>query len=118
MIKYDVIILSGGKGTRVKRFTKNKPKCLIDINGKPFLHHQLIYLKKNNIKNVILSVGYLSEMVETYVQKYIKFINVKIVSDGKKLLGTGGAIKKSLNHMKNNFFIMYGDSYFNFNLKK
>tara|TARA_B100000780_G_C21127007_1_gene457889 strand:+ start:34292 stop:34972 length:681 start_codon:yes stop_codon:yes gene_type:complete len=118
VIKYDVIILSGGKGTRVKRFTKNKPKCLIDINGKPFLYHQLIYLKKNNIKNVILSVGYLSEMVETYVQKYIKFINVKIVSDGKKLLGTGGAIKKSLNHMKNNFFIMYGDSYFDFNLKK
>ena len=118
MIKYDIIILSGGKGTRVKKLTKNKPKCLIDINGKPFLFHQLKYLKKNNIKNVILSVGYLSEIVEEYVKKNIDFINVKIVSDGKKLLGTGGAIIKSINYMKKNFYVMYGDSYFDFNIKK
>lgn len=118
MIKYEAIILSGGKGTRVKKLTKNIPKCLIDINGKPFLYHQLKYLKKNNIKNVILSVGYLSEIVKEYVQKHINFINVKIVSDGKKLLGTGGAIIKSINFMKKNFYIIYGDSYFDFNIKK
>ena len=57
-MKYDAIILAGGKGTRVKKFTKKNPKCLIEINGKPFLYYQLKYLKKNNIKNVVISVGY------------------------------------------------------------
>ena len=40
-----VIILCGGKGTRVSRYTKQVPKCLIDINGKPFLYHQLKFLR-------------------------------------------------------------------------
>ena len=101
MIKYEAIILSGGKGSRIGKLTKTKPKCLIDINGKPFLYYQLKYLKKNNIKNVILSVAYLSEQIEEYVHKNIDFINVKIVNDGKKLLGTGGAIIKSIHLLKN-----------------
>ncbi len=118
MIKYDVIILSGGKGSRVKKLTKKKPKCLIDINGKPFLYHQLKYLKKYKIKNVILSVSYLSNKIIEYVDKEIDFLNIKIVKDGNKPLGTGGAIMKSLNYMKENFFVIYGDSYLNFDLNK
>jgi len=94
--KYEIIILSGGKGTRIKKFTKKIPKCLIDINGKPFLYYQLRYLKKCGIKKVILSVGYKSEEVKNYVKNNINFIDVKIVKDGKKLLGTGGAIIKSI----------------------
>ena len=118
MIKYDVIILSGGKGLRVKKLTKKKPKCLIDINGKPFLYYQLKYLKKYRIKNVILSVSYLSNKIIEYVNKEIDFLNIKIVKDGNKPLGTGGAIMKSLNYMKENFFVIYGDSYLNFDLNK
>ena len=49
--------------------------------------------KKNHIKDVILSVGYQAEQVQNYIEDNINFINVKIVSDGKNLLGTGGAIK-------------------------
>ena len=116
MIKYEAIILAGGKGSRIEKLTKYKPKCLIDINGKPFLYYQLKYLKKNKIKNVILSVAYLSKQVEEYVKENINFINVKIVNDGKKLLGTGGAIVRSINLLKKNFYVMYGDSYFNFDL--
>lgn len=86
MIKYEAIILAGGKGSRIEKLTKYKPKCLIDINGKPFLYYQLKYLKKNKIKNVILSVAYLSKQVEEYVKENINFINVKIVNDGKNYL--------------------------------
>ena len=98
MKKFEAVILSGGRGIRVKKYTRNIPKCLIEINGKPFLYHQLKYLKKNNIKSVIILVGYLGEKVKSYLEKNIDFIKVKVVSDGKKLLGTGGAILKSLNY--------------------
>ena len=117
MIKYEVLVLLGGKGTRVNKFTKNKPKCLIKFNKKPFLYYQLKYLKNNGIKNVLLSSCYLSKKIETYVKKNINFIKIKIVNDGKPL-GTGGAIRKSIKFMKQNFFIIYGDSYLNFRLTK
>jgi len=115
--KSEAIILAGGKGKRVKKYTKKTPKCLIKINGKPFINYQLEYLKKNNINNVIVSVGYLSSQIKEYVKNNIDFINVKIVNDGKPL-GTGGATFKSLKYLKNNFFIIYGDSYLNFKPKK
>ena len=106
MSKFEAIVLCGGKGSRVSKFTKQIPKCLIDINGKPFLYYQLKLLKKNNINNVIISVGYLAEKIREYVKNNIDFINIKIKDDGKRLLGTGGAVLKSIN------------SYFNFKLKK
>ena len=118
MTKYEVIILSGGKGTRVKKYTSKIPKCLIKVNGKPFLYHQLKYLKKYKVKNILISSGYLGEKINLYVKNHINFLNVKVVNDGKKLLGTGGAVVNSLKYLKKNFFIIYGDSYLNFNLKK
>ena len=117
MKKYEAIILSGGRGTRVKKFTNKIPKCLIDINGKPFLYYQLKYLKKNNINNVILSTGYKSYQIKDYIKKNINFINIKIVSDGKSFLGTGGAINKSIKFLKDYFFVIYGDSFLNFKLQ-
>ena len=113
-----MIILSGGKGTRVKKYTSKIPKCLIKVNGKPFLYHQLKYLKKYKVKNILISSGYLGEKINLYVKNHINFLNVKVVKDGKKLLGTGGAVVNSLKYLKKNFFIIYGDSYLNFNLKK
>ena len=117
MKKFDVLILSGGKGTRVKKFTKKIPKCLIDINGKPFLYHQLRYLKKNNFKNVLISIGYMGDKINKYLKENIDFINYKTINDGKKPLGTGGATLKALKYLKNYFFIIYGDSYLNFEIK-
>ena len=52
---------------------------------------------------MIISVGYKAEQVQNYVRNNINFMNVKIVNDGKKLLGTGGAIKKSINLLKDFF---------------
>lgn len=118
MKKFDAIILSGGRGTRINKITKNIPKCLIEINGKPFLYYQLKYLQKYKINNVILSVKYKSQLINNYVKKNINFINVKLISDGRKPLGTGGAVIKALNYLKKNFFIIYGDSYLNFDLRK
>lgn len=109
--------MSGGKGTRVSNYTNKLPKCLIQVKGKPFLFYQLKYLNKYKFKNVIVSTCYMSYKIKDYVKNNINFLNVKIVDDIKPL-GTGGAIVKSLKYMKKNFFIIYGDSYLNFNLNK
>tara|TARA_A100001011_G_scaffold396952_1_gene496488 strand:- start:1829 stop:2518 length:690 start_codon:yes stop_codon:yes gene_type:complete len=115
--KYEAIILSGGKGTRIKQYTKKIPKCLIKFNRKPFLYYQLRYLKNNGIDKVIISTGYYAEQIKSYLENK-NFIDIKIINDGLKPLGTGGAVLKSLDYLKDKFFIIYGDSYFNFDIKK
>ena len=52
----DVIILSGGLGTRLRDVVKNIPKTMALIDNKPFLEYTLKKLKQYNVKNVILAV--------------------------------------------------------------
>jgi N-acetyl-alpha-D-muramate 1-phosphate uridylyltransferase len=107
-----VVILAGGLATRMKPITEKMPKAMLDIDGRPFIYHQLNLLKKKGINRVILCVGFLGEMIESYVGNGIKFqLDVKYSYDGDKLLGTGGAIKKALKYLDDAFFVLYGDSY-------
>ncbi len=113
----NIVILCGGLGTRVQHITLNKPKLLIDINGKPFFYHTLKILKKNKIKNIFL----LTQHKDKYIKNYIKNINqfsIKVLRDGKKRLGTGGSLKKNLKYLPKEFFLTYGDSYLDFDYSK
>ena len=109
-----LVLIAGGLATRLRPITQTIPKALIDINGKPFIEHQLELLEKNGIKEVIICAGYLGEQIEDFVGDGSAFgIKVRYSFDGDKLLGTGGAIKKALPFLSNEFFVMYGDSYLN-----
>ena len=64
----EVIILAGGLGTRLRSEIKNIPKCMAPVNGKPFLWYLLKDLEKySEIKRVILSVGYLREIILDWI---------------------------------------------------
>ena len=60
------VILAGGRGERLRPLTDAVPKPMINVNGKPFLEHQLELLKKNRILEVLLCVGYLNEKITDY----------------------------------------------------
>src|SRR3989338_7624709 len=60
------LILAGGKGTRLEPITHEIPKPLIPIKGKPILQHIIELLKKHNIREIILSVGYKKEKIKEY----------------------------------------------------
>ena len=115
-----IVILNGGKGSRVKSIASGKPKCLIDINNKPFLYRQLKLIKKNNVKNVVICCAYKSEMIINEIEKkYIKDLKLNIkISTEKKTLGTGGAILNAYKYLEDNFFIIYGDSWLKVNFNK
>jgi NDP-sugar pyrophosphorylase family protein len=108
---YPVVILAGGIGSRLGKLTKETPKPLIKINGKPFIEYQLKLLSKQGVKEVIICIGYLGSKIKKFVGNGKRFnLNVSY-SFEKKLLGTGGAIKNAFSLIKKNFFIMYGDTY-------
>lgn len=113
----NIVILCGGLGTRVQHITLNKPKLLIDINGKPFFDHALKIFKKNKIKNIFLLTQYKDEYIKNYI-KYIKHFRIKVLRDGKKRLGTGGSLKRNLKFLPKEFFLTYGDSYLDFDYSK
>jgi NDP-sugar pyrophosphorylase family protein len=107
-----VVILAGGLGSRLGSLTAETPKALIRINEVPFLSWQLNLLEKNNVTEVVLCLGFLSERVISYIESsYDGSIKVRYSLDGPNPLGTGGAIKKAASMIAGPFFVLYGDSY-------
>lgn len=105
----DVIILTGGMGTRLKSKIKDIPKTMASWNGVPFLERTINWLNKFEIQNVILAVGYKKEIIKNYFGNQYKNINI-IYSEEETPLGTGGAIKQALEKTnQENVIVMNGD---------
>ena len=114
-----IVILCGGKATRLYPLTKKIPKSMMRFEGKPFLEQQLDLLKKNRIFDIVLCVGYKAEQIKKYFGDGKNFgVEIKYSSDKKRLLGTGGALKKAENLLEDSFLVMWGDSYLPFNFQK
>jgi len=107
-----VAILAGGLATRLRPATEKVPKSLLDVNGEPFIVHQLRLLKAHGVSRVVLCVGFLGEMVRNAVKDGRAFgLEVKYSFDGSALLGTAGALKRALPLLGRAFLTLYGDSY-------
>jgi NDP-sugar pyrophosphorylase family protein len=107
-----VVILAGGVATRLRPLTEKIPKALVDVNGQPFVAHQLNLLRSQGASRVIVCAGYKGEMIRELVGNGAAFgLEVEFVFDGPHLLGTGGAIKHALPLLGEAFFVLYGDSY-------
>jgi MurNAc alpha-1-phosphate uridylyltransferase len=113
-----LIILNGGYGKRVKSISKNKPKCLITFNKKPFIYWQLLKYEKAGVEKILLCLGHKNLQIINFLKK-VKFkkLKIKIVSE-KFPLGTGGAIKNCKKYLDTKFMITYGDSWLDLDLRK
>src|SRR5471032_2177275 len=109
--KIPIAILAGGLATRLRPITEKIPKSLVPVAGQPFLAHQLELLHARGIRRAVLCIGYLGEMIQREFGNEACGIKLDYSFDGEKLLGTGGAIKRALPKMGEEFFILYGDSY-------
>ena len=107
-----ILILAGGLGTRLGSLQKDRPKSMVEVAGKPFVHHQLQLLKRQGAKDVVLCVGYRQQALCDFVGDGSKFgLNVTYSSDGESPLGTGGAALKASALVGPAFAVLYGDSY-------
>ena len=112
------IILAGGFGKRLKPITDYVPKPLVPIKNIPIIDWQIKYLKKFGVEEVVVSTGYKKDMIENYLKWKEHNINLRY-SHEKSPLGTGGAIKKAGNLIKDDtFFVMNGDIITNIDLNK
>jgi NDP-sugar pyrophosphorylase family protein len=109
--KIPVAILAGGLATRLRPMTEKIPKSLVLVAGKPFLAHQLELLHARGIRRAVLCLGFLGEMIQRDFGSEACGIKLDYSFDGPKLLGTGGAVKRALPLLGEEFFVLYGDSY-------
>ena len=111
MNNIDVIILCGGKGTRLHSVVNDRPKSMALINSKPFLFYLLKQISSYGFKRVTLCTGYKSDFIS---EKFsTNFLDMKIrYSKEKEPLGTGGAVKLALSKVNSDYImVMNGDSY-------
>lgn len=106
------VILAGGLATRLRPLTETVPKSMLLVAGKPFLEHQIALLRKSAVYNVVLCVGYLSEMIQNYFGDGSRFgVTITYSRETETLLGTAGALRNAAPFLKEDFLVTYGDSY-------
>lgn len=107
-----VALLAGGLATRLRPLTETAPKAMLEVAGEPFIAHQLRLLRREGISRVVICSGYLADQIETFVGNGSRFgLSVSYKIDGRKLLGTGGALRAALDRLSDEFMVMYGDSW-------
>ncbi len=89
------MILAAGKGTRLQPLTDNKPKALVQIQGKPLLNIVINKLKNDGFTNIIINVYHFANQIIDYVNSIDFGINISISDEREQLLDTGGGILKA-----------------------
>ena len=102
MVIKNVVILAGGKGTRMRENTTLVPKPMVEIGNIPVLLHLINHFEKFGNFNYFICAGYKEEIIFDYFDKNT-FKNVSIISTGLET-NTGGRIAQMNNYTNINFF--------------
>ena len=103
-----VVILCGGKGTRLSEYTEDIPKPLVDIGGKPILHHLMEMYAHYNHKDFILCLGYKGKKIEEYFKEK-KGWNIEFVHTGEDSNKAERLMKVKSRIKGDTFLLSYGD---------
>lgn len=108
VIPVDAIIMAGGKGVRLKPYTNDTPKPMLELDGKPILAHNIDRLLSYGIKNIYISVNHLKEQIISYVKEFYSNENIQFIEE-KQPLGTIGSIKLVKKWTQDDILIMNAD---------
>jgi NDP-sugar pyrophosphorylase family protein len=107
----EAVILAGGPGTRLRPLTNTVPKPMVQVAGRPYLEHQIDWLRRLAIVDIVLLVGYLAEKIEEHFGDGRAFgVSIRYSRETQPA-GTGGALKLALPLLGDSFLVLNGDSY-------
>ena len=114
--KFQIIIMAGGEGSRMKPFTKILPKPLIPINEKSVLEHIVENFLNQSINKFYVSINFKSEIIKAFIQELNKKlkIDIKVIKENMPL-GTCGSLKLLENEIKGDFFVSNCDTLLDIN---
>ena len=109
------VIMAGGKGTRLAEVTKDIPKPMVPIEGKPLLEYQIENLKDNGVDRIILIIGHLGDVIRRHFGNGERFGVEISYYEEETPLGTAGALAKIKDRLDQTFFLVFGDLFININ---
>ena len=113
----EAVILAGGLGTRLRSVVSKVPKCMAPVDGKPFLQYMLEWLSRFDVSHVVLSVGYLREVIFAFIDSREWPFEISYAVE-EEPLGTGGGIRLALTKCREDrVIVLNGDTFFNVDLK-
>jgi D-glycero-D-manno-heptose 1,7-bisphosphate phosphatase len=116
--KLDLVILAGGKGSRIKKYLKGLPKPMSRFNDKYFIEYIIQNFSKYDFNRIYILAGYRSKNIfKKFDKKVYNFIKIECLKE-KKLLGTGGALYVLKKKKVKDFILLNGDTIFDINLNE
>jgi D,D-heptose 1,7-bisphosphate phosphatase len=113
-----LVILAGGRGTRLKDRLGDLPKPMIPIGGKPLLEHQIELARKYGFTDLVLFVHYRADLIEKHFGDGKNFgVQIRYVLE-REPLGTAGAVLAGVEQLADRFGVMYGDTMVNVDLDR
>lgn len=113
-----VVIMAGGKGTRIAQVNATVPKPMIPIEGKPILEYQIETLKKQGYTDIILIVGHMGNVIQKYFGDGSAFgVQISYIVE-EQPLGTAGALYFLKDEIQNDFLLLNGDIIFDVDIQK
>ena len=113
-----VILLAGGKGTRLSTLNKETPKPMVKIMGKPLIQYQVELCKKFGFDDIHILIHYKGNKIREYLGDGRKFdLNITYHEENIPR-GTAGAVLDILDKLSDVFLIIYGDTFLNVNLEQ
>ena len=109
-------ILAGGKGTRLRPITYEIPKPMVPIKGRPILEHTIELLRKYDVREVIISIGYLGNKIREYFGDGSKFgVKITYIEEDEEM-GTAGALRLAKPLLDEPFLMFNGDNLVNIDI--
>lgn len=91
------MIFAAGLGTRLRPLTDNKPKALVELNGKPLLELAIRRLRQFGYTDIVVNVHHFAEQIIDFLAQHQHFgLNIQISDERGALLDTGGGLKKAM----------------------
>lgn len=115
----DVVILAGGLGTRLRSVVTEVPKCMAPVAGRPFLWYLLEQLRYFPVQRVILSVGYLRDVIQSWIAEHAQAYPFEFVfAVEEEPLGTGGGIRLAGSMARGDeVVVLNGDTFYDVDLQ-
>ena len=100
------MILAAGLGTRLKALTQDRPKALVELNGKPLLQHCIENLIANGFHHIVINVHHFGEQIMDFIESHPFDADIEISDERDLLMDTGGGIVKATPLFKDSKAVM------------
>lgn len=112
-----VVIIAGGKGTRIASVNSEIPKAMIPVCGKPIIEHEIELCKRYGYTDFLFIIGHMGDQISSYFGDGGKWdVRIEYYQETQPL-GTAGALGYLKDKLREDFFVMYGDTIVDFDME-